>query len=89
MTQATNDQFLLAARPVGLPKDGDWQRAAPPNLQAFSIRFVVIRFSPIGSARSTTRSARSTLTLAPVSAMSSTMLSISDDNSIGVCAVRR
>jgi NADPH-dependent curcumin reductase CurA len=30
MTQATNDQFLLAARPVGLPKDSDWQRAAPP-----------------------------------------------------------
>ena len=37
MTQGTNDhsneQFLLAARPVGLPKDSDWQRAAPP-LQA-------------------------------------------------------
>ena len=30
MTQATNDQFLLAARPVGLPKDSDWQRATPP-----------------------------------------------------------
>ena len=30
MTQATNDQFLLAARPNGLPKDSDWQRAAPP-----------------------------------------------------------
>lgn len=30
MTQDTNDQFLLAARPVGLPKDSDWQRAAPP-----------------------------------------------------------
>ncbi|MET0980618.1 MAG: NADP-dependent oxidoreductase, partial [Telluria sp.] len=25
-----NDQFLLAARPVGLPKDSDWQRATPP-----------------------------------------------------------
>ncbi len=30
MTQATNDQFLLAARPVGMPRDSDWQRAAPP-----------------------------------------------------------
>jgi hypothetical protein len=30
MTEATNDQFLLAARPVGMPKDSDWQRAAPP-----------------------------------------------------------
>jgi len=29
MTQATNDQFLLAARPVGMPKDSDWQRATP------------------------------------------------------------
>ena len=29
MTQATNDQFLLAARPVGMPKDSDWQRASP------------------------------------------------------------
>jgi NADPH-dependent curcumin reductase CurA len=30
MTETTNDQFLLAARPVGMPKDSDWQRAAPP-----------------------------------------------------------
>jgi NADPH-dependent curcumin reductase CurA len=30
MTQATNDQFLLGARPVGMPKDRDWQRATPP-----------------------------------------------------------
>jgi NADPH-dependent curcumin reductase CurA len=30
MTEATNDKFLLAARPVGMPKDSDWQRAAPP-----------------------------------------------------------
>jgi NADPH-dependent curcumin reductase CurA len=30
MTVATNDQFLLAARPVGMPKDSDWQRATPP-----------------------------------------------------------
>jgi len=30
MTQTANDQFLLAARPVGLPKDSDWLRAAPP-----------------------------------------------------------
>ena len=29
MTQATNDQFLLAARPAGMPKDSDWQRATP------------------------------------------------------------
>lgn len=29
MTQATNDQFLLGARPVGMPKDSDWQRATP------------------------------------------------------------
>ncbi|MDB5747481.1 MAG: NADP-dependent oxidoreductase [Massilia sp.] len=30
ITDRSNDQFLLAARPVGLPKDSDWQRAAPP-----------------------------------------------------------
>lgn len=30
MNQVTNDQFLLAARPRGLPKASDWQRAAPP-----------------------------------------------------------
>jgi hypothetical protein len=29
MTDTTNDQFLLAARPVGMPKDSDWQRATP------------------------------------------------------------
>jgi NADPH-dependent curcumin reductase CurA len=29
MTETTNDQFLLAARPVGMPKDSDWQRATP------------------------------------------------------------
>jgi NADPH-dependent curcumin reductase CurA len=30
MTPTANDQFLLAARPVGMPRDSDWQRAAPP-----------------------------------------------------------
>ena len=29
-TTLTNQQFRLAARPVGLPKDSDWQNTAEP-----------------------------------------------------------
>jgi len=47
MTTATNDQFLLAARPVGLPKDSDWQRAAPPlaELQEGEVRVKLLYLS--------------------------------------------
>ncbi|MFC4932194.1 NADP-dependent oxidoreductase [Massilia sp. GCM10023247] len=47
MTEATNDQFLLAARPVGLPKDSDWQRAAPPlaELQDGEVRVKLLYLS--------------------------------------------
>ncbi|MDN4060112.1 NADP-dependent oxidoreductase [Massilia sp. YIM B02769] len=47
MTLAANDQFLLAARPVGLPKDSDWLRAAPPlaELQDGEVRIKVLYIS--------------------------------------------
>ena len=47
MTQAANDQFLLAARPVGLPKDSDWLRAAPPlaALQDGEVRIKILYLS--------------------------------------------
>jgi NADPH-dependent curcumin reductase CurA len=43
----TNDQFLLAARPVGLPKDSDWQRATPPlaELQEGEVRVKLLYLS--------------------------------------------
>jgi len=47
MTLAANDQFLLAARPVGLPKDSDWLRAAPPlaELQDGEVRIKILYIS--------------------------------------------
>ncbi|QNA88589.1 NADP-dependent oxidoreductase [Massilia sp. Dwa41.01b] len=47
MTQAANDQFLLAARPVGMPKDSDWSRAAPAlaDLQPGEVRVKLLYLS--------------------------------------------
>ena len=47
MTHTANDQFLLAARPVGVPKDSDWLRATPPlpELQDGEVRIKVLYIS--------------------------------------------
>ena len=47
MTATANDQFLLAARPVGVPKDSDWMRAAPPlaALQEGEVRIKILYLS--------------------------------------------
>ena len=47
MTHTANDQFLLAARPVGVPKESDWMRATPPlpELQDGEVRIKVLYIS--------------------------------------------